>query len=121
MFRGYVDGPEKATFFRHASAICVNLTNPELSQGLLEGVFSGNPTIACYDSEVEQIFGKKVALIDEPSAGKLATILGETLKRKQGLNQQVTRDIDLEKRFSLEYFTEQYLAFYSRVKSGSSH
>jgi glycosyltransferase involved in cell wall biosynthesis len=121
VFRGYVDGLEKATFFRHASAICVNLTNPGLSQSLLEGVFSGNPTIACYDSEVEQIFGESVSLIEEPSPTKLAAILEDTLDGRQRLDRQVSLDTSLEKRFSLEYFTEQYLAFYSRIKSGSSH
>ncbi|MDA4115239.1 MAG: glycosyltransferase family 4 protein [Thaumarchaeota archaeon] len=120
-FRGYVDGLEKARFFRHASAICVNLANPELSQSLLEGVFSGNPTIAFYDSEVEQIFGESVSLIDEPSPDKLATILGEILKRRQGAKREIAGAVSLERRFLLRYFAEQYLAFYSRVKSGSSH
>jgi glycosyltransferase involved in cell wall biosynthesis len=120
-FLGYVDGLEKAGFFRHASAICVNLTNPGLSQSLLEGVFSGNPTVACYDKEVGRIFGEKVALLEEPSASKLATILGEILRRKQRPNRQVALDASLLKRFSLEFFAGQYLSFYSRVKSGPSH
>ena len=122
MFRGYVDEIEKASFFQHATAICVNLTHPGLSQSLLEAVFSGNPVIACYDSEVEQIFGENIALLKEPSASKLATILSETLERNERRDQPVpvTLDVSLEERFSLKYFTEQYLAFYSRLGSGYS-
>ncbi len=79
MFLGYVDGVEKARFFQHASAVCVDLINPGISQSLLEAVFSGNPVIACYDSEVARIFGENAALLDEPSVSKLATILsGDT-------------------------------------------
>lgn len=115
VFRGYVDGPEKAAFLRHASAVCVNLTNPELSQGLLEGVSSGNPTIACYDSEVRQVFDDSVAFVKGRSPSELASIL-EDILNDHGLNRRALAR--LPKRFSLEYFTEQYLAFYSRVKRG---
>lgn len=118
MFRGYVDGLEKATLFRHASAICVNLTNPELSQALLEGVFSGNPTIACYDPEVRQVFGDSVALVKNRSAAQLASMLEDALRNGPESNRRLILDVRLEKEFSLAYFTEQYLAFYSRVKPG---
>jgi glycosyltransferase involved in cell wall biosynthesis len=121
MFLGFVDGAEKARFYQHASVVCAPVTSPELSQTLLEAVFSGNRVIACYDSEVEQVFGDNVALLKEPSVSKLATMLSEILEKKQGRNQPVTLDASLEKRFSLGYFTRQYLAFYSLVKSGSSH
>lgn len=119
-FRGYVDGPEKAAFLRHASAVCVNLTNPGLSQSLLEGVFSGSPTITCYDSEVRQIFGETVALVEDRSADELASVLEGTLKN-HALNLCFAPDAGLARRFSLEYFTEQYLAFYSRVNPGPNH
>jgi len=120
-FLGYVDGTEKARFFQHASAVCVDLINPGISQSLLEAVFSGTPAIARYDPEVERIFGASATLLHEPSADELATILSEVLGSGRGRTRPTTLDESLRKRFSLEYFAEQYLDFYSKVESGFSH
>jgi glycosyltransferase involved in cell wall biosynthesis len=119
IFRGYVDEIAKARFFQHASAICVNLTHPELTQSLLEAVYSGTPVISCYDPEVEQIFGQNVALLKEPSVSKLTTMISDVLKNDERGNKTVSLDISLRRRFSLQYFTDQHLSFYSRLRSGS--
>jgi glycosyltransferase involved in cell wall biosynthesis len=110
-FLGYVDGVEKGRFFQHASAVCVDLINPGISQSLLEAVFSGNRAIACYDPEVEREFGEAVVLLSEPSIDALAAILSEALARKRSRGVPAV----LGERFSLKSFADRHLDFYSRL------
>jgi glycosyltransferase involved in cell wall biosynthesis len=110
IFRGYVDEIEKARFFQHASAICVNLTHPELTQTLLEAVYSGNPVIACYDPEVDQIFGDEIVLMKKPSSSELTSVLKELLEKNERRS-----PANFNPKFTMDAFIGQYLTFYDQV------
>jgi glycosyltransferase involved in cell wall biosynthesis len=117
-FLGFVDERRKAQFFQHASIICTNVTNPELSQAVLEAVSTGNPVVACYAPEVYEAFGSNISLLRSQSVEELAVVLAEKLTNGDAFSTE-NRKI-LRERFSLPRFTEQHIAFYQRIIRATS-
>ena len=110
---GYVNENRKANLFRFASAICTNLSSPELNQTLLEAISTGNPTIAAYDPEVEEVFGDQVRLLHHSSVTELTELLNRVLEADTPPKNIPTIDW----RFSLQLFAMRYARFYRLVLS----
>ncbi len=111
-FLGFVDGPEKVGFMRHASVICVNLTNPGLSQGLIEASSLGNPVITSYDSEAKQHLGTNVTYLEQKSDELLASMISVALDHTPSDAPKLA----VGDEFSPRSFVDQCVKLYSETR-----
>lgn len=117
-FSGYVDGKEKFQIYKSADILVVNLTNPGLSQTLLEATAIGKPTITFYDPEVYDIFGEKLWYVQSISPEEVCKSIVEIVSNYESAVEKAKMAKKLAlKLFDPKSFASKYMRVYEIVLS----